>query len=120
MKRDLDLVRLILIGIEEQSTYGSQIDLQIEGYSHEQINYHVIIMDEAGLIRAEELKTSQPGRWKPLRLTWDGHELLEASRDETRWNKAKEIMATTGGFVFELAKPLLVGIMKEQIQPYFK
>ncbi len=36
-------------------------------------------------------------------------------RDNTIWNKAKEIMAKTGGFAFEVAKPLLISLIRQQL-----
>ncbi len=52
----------------------------------------------------------------PGSLTWDGHEFLELARNETRWNKAKDIMVNyVGGFVFDILKQLLITLAKEAI-----
>jgi hypothetical protein len=75
-----------------------------------------MILDEAKLITAEEIAAlGTTSRWFPIRLTWQGHEFLDAARDDTRWNKAKDAMAQVGGFVFDVAKSLLIELMKQQL-----
>ena len=50
MKLDMDLVRKILITLEEQPHGFFCQSLAIDGYSTEQIGYHVTLMGEAGLL----------------------------------------------------------------------
>jgi DNA-binding transcriptional ArsR family regulator len=117
MKRDMDLIREILYEIEKSQKFTSWIDIEIEEYSQEEIEYHVALLNDAGLILAIPPKSRGFG-WKPKRLTWEGHEFLEAARDDKRWMKAKDIMETTGGFVYEIVKPLLIELAKESLKPY--
>jgi Hypothetical protein (DUF2513) len=74
-----------------------------------------LLLNEAGLLIASDASSAQDICWFPQRLTWQGHEFLESARDNTIWNKAKEIMATTGGFVFEVAKPLLISLLRQKL-----
>jgi hypothetical protein len=74
-----------------------------------------MLLNEAGLIVAVDASSMQDIQWIPQRLTWQGHEFLDSSRDNNVWNKAKEIMAKTGGFAFEIAKPLLIILLKQQL-----
>jgi hypothetical protein len=54
--------------------------------------------------------------WNINGLTWAGHEFLEASRDDSRWNKAKKIISEkTGSFSFEILKSILMDLMKGAI-----
>jgi hypothetical protein len=115
MKRDMDLVREMLNEVEKVDTYGTQIYLKIEGYSKKQIDYHILLLSDADLIKTDPLRDTERTR-RPVRLTWEGHEFVEAARDDTRWNQAKEMMKGTGGFVFEIAKSLLIDLAKEQIK----
>ncbi len=115
MKRDMDLVRQILFEIEKQSFEDSGQLLKFDGYSDEEVSYHVMLLDEAGLIQAKDLSGGSDLMWIPMRLTWQGHEFLDAARDETRWNKAKDAMSKAGGFVFEVGKALLIEFMKQQL-----
>ena len=115
MKRDMDLVRQILMEIEKASTFTQEIELRIPPYSAEEIYYHVQLLDEAGLIESVKFVDRARIEIYPLRLTWEGHEFLDAARDDTRWNKVKGAMAKAGGFVFEVAKALLIDYMKQQL-----
>lgn len=115
MKRDMELARLILMRIEAQEDYREDISCDFEGYTEEQVYYHIMLLNEAGLIVAFDASSLQDLQWIPQRLTWQGHEFLESARDNTIWSKAKDIMARTGGFAFEVAKPLLIDLLKQRI-----
>lgn len=112
MKRDMDLIRKILAETEALPyKTGSFYKIEIEGYSPKQIAYHVDILAEANLIKA-----APAGRdMLPLRLTWEGHEFLEASRNDTIWNKALEMTKQVGGVAFEVLKPLLISLLKDAV-----
>jgi hypothetical protein len=115
MKRDMELARLILMRIEAQENYRDNISCEFEGFTEEQVQYHIMLLNEAGLVVAIDASSLQDIYWIPQRLTWQGHEFIESARDNKTWNKAKEIMAKTGGFVFEVAKPLLISLVKQQL-----
>lgn len=111
----MELARLILMRIETQENYRDNISCEFEGYTGEQVYYNIMLSNEAGLVVAVDVSSVQDIQWIPQRLTWQGHEFLESARDNTIWNKAKEIMAKTGGFAFEVAKPLLINLLKQQL-----
>ncbi len=112
MKLETDLVREVLLGIEEFPSFGPLIDLEIENYSDEQITYHVMLLNEAGLIEALDLSSHDGVCWKPRRLTYSGHEFLNAARSDTVWSKAKAVvLKSTGALTLEglkIALPLVV------------
>ncbi|QIB65005.1 DUF2513 domain-containing protein [Kineobactrum salinum] len=120
MKRDLDLVRKILIFFEEKENDRIVRELSFEGYSDLQVKYHLLLMDEAGLLRCERVVSkSTPTRViavHPFSLTWDGHEFLEASKDDSFWNKAKsKVTTSTGALSFDVLKALLIAMAKESV-----
>ncbi len=115
MKRDMELVRLILFEMEKVATWGEDLQFSFERYSKEEINYHVMLMNEAGLIVAIDASSVSDLYWIPQRLTWQGHEFLEATKNNDAWNKTKEIMAKSGGFVFDVAKSILTTILLQQL-----
>lgn len=117
MKRDLDLAREILTQIEDHlyDPNGSFV-VKIDGRSMEEVSYHLMLLAEAGYIEASSLPTTDGTIWKARRLTWEGHEFLEAAKDTTRWNSAKALMKEKGGgMVFEVLKQLLIEMMKGTI-----
>jgi len=116
MRRDMDLVRSILLELEKSESYAGFADIAIEGYSPDDISYHVLLLHEAGLIEALDLSGGDRPLWIPVRLTWDGHEFLEASRDNARWKTAKRILAEKGGgLIFEVLKQLLITLTKDAV-----
>ena len=74
-----------------------------------------MLLNEAGLLDAIDASSMKGINWIPRRLTWQGHEFLESARDNATWNKEKGIMSKTDGFVFEVAKPLLISMLKQQL-----
>lgn len=118
MKRDPELIRTLLKMVEAASpgTYLKNEYVKIDGFSDREIAYHVELLEEAGLIKAKLMKTMQgPVFFVIERLTWEGHEFFEASQHDEAWNTVKKMMSASGGFVMEVAKPLLVDIIKRQL-----
>jgi hypothetical protein len=71
-----------------------------------------MLLVQAGYIEGEEA----PDGWHASTLTWQGHEFLDAARDESRWNKAKKIVMEKGGAItFEMLKQLLLELMKSAV-----
>ena len=94
MKRDLDLVRKLLIFFDDKPDDKAIEVPPIQGYSESEIKYHLILMHEAGFLRCERVRSStDPERviyLLPFALTWQGHEFLQSVRDDTVWRKLKE------------------------------
>lgn len=115
MERDWDLTREILLTIEkmDDAVGPGWIDLEFEGRSPKEISYHVQILDEAGLIEAEKLSTLTEFHWAPKRLTWEGHEFLDAAREDTRWEKAKKLaLEKTGSLSFVALREILLSLLR--------
>ncbi len=118
MKRDMNLAREILMELERRTFAEEYSELVIEGRNSEDMMYHIKLLNEAGLIHAQDMSASSDMYFLPGSLTWDGHEFLELARNETRWNKAKDIMTNqVGGFVFDILKSLLISLVKDAILP---
>ncbi len=109
MKRDIDLVRGILLAIEDNKNVNGRgwISLNIPGRSREEISYHVRLMYEAGLIDAVDLSTLDKYEWQPKELTWQGRDFLNTARDEGLWEQSKKEIERIGGFSFEVLKGIL-------------
>jgi hypothetical protein len=99
VKLDTDLVRQILLEVEELPFDGRFYDVVIEGHTEGEITYHVMLLHEAGLIEAADLSTLSGVCWKPKRLTYNGHQFLDAARSDTVYQKAKSWMLRTTGTV---------------------
>jgi hypothetical protein len=82
MKRDLETIRSILLKAEASSE-------AFRCESPEEI-YNAALLSDARLIEARFAPPTMPTAAMILRLTWQGHDFLDASRDETIWNTAKQ------------------------------
>jgi hypothetical protein len=118
MKRDMDLVRLLLLEAEEAKnrimTKRLADQEQFAEYDLPMIDHHVTIMDEAGLIKAYHEGDRARGTygWSIMRLTWDGHEFLDTVRDPEIWRKTKSGAAAAGGYAFGFLKDLATAYAK--------
>ena len=114
MKRDMDLAREILFAIEENDDEPGTMEIELPGRSALYVSYHVTLLAEAGLIEAENTTSMDQYEYLPTRLTWAGHEFLDAVRDDTVWKRAKsETLAKTGQLTFEVIKATLMGIARQ-------
>lgn len=117
MKRDMGLIREILLAMEESNEPQGWVPLDgIPGYSDSQKSYHVYLLADAGLIEATDCSSMDGDNWKPLRLNWYGHEFLEAARNNTIWDKALSQFKEKGvGLSFDLVKALLIDLAKKEL-----
>lgn len=121
MKRDWDLVRLILIALDDAPDDQLQLEFGIAGYESLTVNYQLLRLFEAGLIsgEAEKTKTRRLIRVFPNSLTWDGHEFLDVIRDPKRWEAVKEKAAGVGGAVgLDLLKKLAIGLITKKLKDH--
>jgi len=113
MRRDMDLIRMMLREYEDEEPKPD-----LSGYTVKQLLYHAQLMEEAGLIIATFIKDGDGSLCNANveRLTNDGHDLLEASRNDTVWTKFKQAALKVGGGVsIPVATELLKSIVKTQI-----
>jgi DNA-binding transcriptional ArsR family regulator len=95
VKRDLELVRRILLHLEQGEASPSGFGAFVEdGYGLPAIHYHIRLLHDAGLIEADEIV---PGQWWPERMTWSGHEFLDAARNEELWRETKKKIENSAG-----------------------
>ncbi len=82
MKRDTDLVRDILLSVENDHT-----DIKSKITDQDIINYHLHLMIDGGLLNGQEVNE---GQWTVYGLTWEGQELIDLIGDNTRWSAIKQ------------------------------
>jgi hypothetical protein len=119
VKRDWDLIRELLHQLEHRcgpigANPLSSFEVEIEGRCGQEILYHLVLLNEAGLIVAKDLECED--EWWIYRLTWQGHDFLDAARNDTIWSRAKGIAADKGaGLTFAVLKDLLVRIARDAL-----
>ncbi|MGQ3888315.1 DUF2513 domain-containing protein [Legionella sp. CNM-1927-20] len=92
MKRNWDMIRSILLKVEELEP-NALLNLDVFPVDkHHEISYHLEILEEAGVLIGKIHKTpgGSPHGFHLIRLTWRGHDLLESIRLEPRWVEIKK------------------------------
>ena len=123
MQRNMDLIRQLLIGIEGEPS--TQYDFNIEGIGDLEKWYNVDLLAKANLIRGVEVRWAADGT-DPyvyvkglVALTWDGHDFLNAVRDDSVWHKAREKVRAGGlsmqSLTFDMIKSLCVSTIRETL-----
>lgn len=118
MKRDLELIRKMVLAIEDNESGWAPDNLTFDGYSEAQVGYHAFLLIDAGLAKGDEITSH--GSHSPeamlSHLTWAGHEFADAARDETRWKRAMGMVQEKGGTVtIGVLTQLLVSIMRSAL-----
>ena len=115
MKRDMELVRKILIDISEDNT-----KLDIDSNSKEDLiyDYHLEIMEQAGLItfKKQVFMGGSAFYVEPPKLTWYGNDYLDAISSENVWSKTKEIIKEKGMEVSNVPFEVLIELAKLQVK----
>jgi hypothetical protein len=113
MKRDMDLFRAFLLKVEELPSKGIWTGIEVEGYTPEQVAYHAHLAQDAGFIVARFL-VDEADIFVVERLTYAGHEFLDAAREDKLWNKAKEtVLKNAGTLTVESLKIALSMLMQQ-------
>jgi len=122
MKRDMDLIRLILLELEKVANGLGSTKIKLDGFSAEEIGYHSQLLVEAGFVIGINLthNRSEHPEYMLNKLTWEGHDFLDACRDNTRWGKAKEIASKAGGVTLNMMKDILVQLTTATISEIIK
>ena len=119
MRRDLDLVRDILIKVGEADTAVNADDL-VGDRPYELVAYHCMLLAQHGLIDLGEVEHDMNGDCISLTvngLTWDGEDYLTAIADPSIWRKVKtEISKVSKSVTFEVVKSTAVLLAERAIR----
>lgn len=123
MKRDMDLIRSIVLDIEngkdwfETTSDETAVALGTDGsgLSHDEadrLEYHLTLLEASGIAKF----TKADSGWIPESLTWKGHDFADSVRDDEIWRKTKEGALAAKGFTVDLLVSLAKGYLKKQIE----
>jgi hypothetical protein len=109
MKRDWDVIREVLIEVEEydiEDPPGLRFEIG-EGQGFTSRAQHALLLHSAGFLEGVPYKTSSSEGLLNPQLTWQGHELLDTIRSKTVWEKVKAMAAEKGlELTFDAVKAL--------------
>ena len=120
MKRDMDVVRKIVLAVHE-APLGSSTS-QVDGVDAKVFAAHAQLLMEAGLVQAALLGADKNNPQAPMkripesaiiyRLTWSGQDFADAIRDETLWNRVRsKVIKPAGSWTFGV----LLDVLKSEI-----
>ena len=114
MKRDIDLVRKILLAIEASERPLDSTLIRIGGYTHDNLTEHMRLMHEAGLIEGIAAYSIEHRlKWVELRLTWSGHDFIDAARNESVWSESLTVIrGQIGTVAFSVLKDVLMDVSR--------
>ena len=103
MRLNIDCIRDILLTVENLS-FGERLTLDqlqelLPAYTKEELWYTSIKLDEGGyldIISVSELRAPMPGIKSINDLTFKGHEFLNNIRNDSNWDKVKEVAKKAG------------------------
>ena len=117
MKRDMDLVREIMLKVEALPA-GPPVLYRMGEVEDLVLLNHLEMLIEAGLVRGK-ISRSQGSRGDVIgisTLTWEGHEWVDAVRDPRVWDEAKTTLLESGGSLsFELTKAVATRILRMRV-----
>jgi len=115
MKRGMELIRKLILAVEQTTSGFAPSDLKVEGFSDEQIGYHAYLLVDSGLATGVDVTStmSSSPEYAITRLTWAGHDFADACRDESIWRRAMAtIKDKVSSVSFDVLQDLLVNLLK--------
>lgn len=112
MRRDMELIRLLLLRAEGQEP------IELSKYSEAQRIYHSAQLIDANLLRGVVRRDAEGNATGAVTvdLTWAGHDFLAAARSQNVWSKAMQKLKSTGiDIPLSLLKELLVQYSKQTL-----
>lgn len=124
MRRDMDLIRDLMLKLEAIETPGRRCihilpdcpEISIPDRTPEEIDYHLSLIDGASFVDSGGV---DPSRGIALRgLTWSGHDFVDSVRDPAIWRATKDGAQKAGGFSVDLLVALAKGLIKNKIEQH--
>jgi Hypothetical protein (DUF2513) len=120
MKRDLDLMREILLAIEASEGPLYLPLIADPPRPSGEIGHHVQLLQDVGYIEAKifTVRESPDIAGAIIRMTNSGHDYLDSVRDPRVWNKTKSVLEKVGGSAaLDVVKDIAAKFMAELIKP---
>lgn len=113
----MDLIRAILLALEQHPAGFTPQEIAIEGATPEAIGYHVHLLGQAGLLIAADVTvlSSTSPQAKATSLTWQGYEFLDSCRNLDRWQRAKQIIGRVGTASLPIWQRVLADLVSKSL-----
>jgi hypothetical protein len=121
MKRDLNLVRQMMLALESdkrlnggstQRLFANQL-FDIPDRDDDELAYHLMLIIDEGWLEAAYSRPA--GNFDVSRLTADGHDFVESTRNPDVWQKTKSTMKAGGAETLRLAWDIAKSVVRSEI-----
>jgi hypothetical protein len=122
MKRDMDLVRSLLLRVEDLN--GPMMnDLMVDEKDADErarVGYHIRMLVHEDFLKGDDGSGMMHEDWYNLQLSWRGHEFLDTLRSHTVWEQSKKYAGEAGVMsakaLFDIGKAIataaVTGVLK--------
>jgi hypothetical protein len=128
MRLDVDVVREILISLQDANTArvdctGAAIDLldvSVDGHAAADVSEHVRLLEEGGYLQAIQRRKGERLFWYPARLTWQGHQLAESMLSQRAFERAKQAVSKALGYVSLEAVKAALPVIRDEMMKHLR
>src|SRR5215203_4905572 len=123
MKRDMDLVRDLMLEIEAFNGNALRRDYlplkpRFAEVDKHVLDFHIHLLEGAGFIKMWPYDEMSKSSWVIKHLTWDGCEFLETVRDDEVWKTTKSGAKTVGNFGLQTILEIGKGIVAKKAEDW--
>lgn len=119
MKRDLELIRKMVLFIEGDPSGWAPSRIEIDGYTAHQIGYHSYLLVDSGLAVGSDVSTtgSSGPYYLISHLTSAGHDFADNARNQYVWDEVMDDIHKRGlkSAALEIVKKLLNRAIKKRL-----
>ena len=120
MKRDLNLIREILLRIEAKENRSAALALEVAGYTEGEVDYNLDLLLHEGLVNGDGEWTFGNKYYVSINgLTWSGHDFLDSIREDAVWEAAAQKAQNSGhklaNLTIDVAKGIATSIIRERL-----
>lgn len=118
MKRDMELIKKLLLHIEENGIHGKLLrGIEVEGYTPQETSYHVKLLVTNGFVEGKNAGADGYPMWIPGDITWEGQEFISGFKNENVWLSFKEKF---GDQLQSLPMGVVASVLKDLSKAYIK
>jgi hypothetical protein len=122
MKRDMDLIREILMAVSEnpkcdgiyENFFNTPEELGIQNHSTEEVAYHASLLVSAGYLDGEIRESFPIPSIKGL--TWNGHELIDNIKNQEIWETTKRRIAGLSSVALSVVAQIAQSEIKHKLR----
>lgn len=118
MKRDMDLIREILLRFEASEKERNDLDVLADLGSKNVINAHLKLLEDSGFLDRLDVQMFPNGVTFMMgwRITSSGHDFLNSVRDPEIWRKTKTGASKLGAWSIKLLGDLASSYVRAKAQ----